>query len=204
MTVLGGWLVISRTIVPLTSEPDPVFDSSTYGIGDTSQSLLLSPLDSGIKDFSSAFGPIVTVPTASNVILGTGKVLLGPEAVVIYAPGHWLMGAVISNSWSVGGDPLRNSVNLFNTQPFINYNIPKGQGWYLTSSPIITADWNAPSGWQWTVPIGGGIGRVFKVAGQAFNAQAQAFYNVVRAGPGSISTPADWQFRFETALLFPE
>jgi opacity protein-like surface antigen len=142
----NGWLVISRTIVPLISQPDPVFDSSTYGIGDTSQSLLLSPVDSGIKDFSWAFGPIVTAPTASNVILGTGKVLLGPEAVVIYAPGHWLMGAVISNSWSVGGDPLRNSVNLFNTQPFINYNIPKGQGWYLVSAPIITADWNAPIG----------------------------------------------------------
>ena len=99
------------------------------------------------------------------------------------------MGAVISNSWSVGGDSLRNSVNLFNTQPFINYNIPKGQGCYLTSSPIITADWNAPPGQKWTVPVGGGIGRVFKAAGQAFNAQAQAFYNVIRAGPNSISTP---------------
>ena len=51
---------------------------------------------------------------------------------------------------------------------------------------------------------GGGIGRVFKFAGQAFNATAEAYYNVVRAGPGSISTPGDWQFRFEVALLFPE
>jgi hypothetical protein len=68
----NSWLVISRTIVPLTSRPDPVFNNNTYGIGDTSQSLLLSPVDSGIKDFSWAFGPIVTAPTASNVILGTG------------------------------------------------------------------------------------------------------------------------------------
>jgi hypothetical protein len=52
--------------------------------------------------------------------------------------------------------------------------------------------------------LGGGIGRVFKFAGQAFNAQVEAFYNVLRAGPGSISTPGDWQFRFEIALLFPE
>jgi opacity protein-like surface antigen len=200
----SDWIVISRTIVPLTNQPDPVFDSSTYGIGDTSQSLLLSPVSSGIKDFSWGLGPIVTVPTASNVLLGTGKLLLGPEAVVIYTPGHWVIGAVVSNSWSVDGDPLRKSVNLFNTQPFINYNIPKGQGWYLTSSPIITADWNAPPGQKWTVPVGGGLGRVFKVAGQAFNAQAQAFYNVVRAGPNSISTPGDWQFRFELQMLFPE
>jgi hypothetical protein len=200
----SDWTVISRTIVPLTSQPDPVFDSSTFGIGDTAQSLLLTPVNSGIKDFAWAFGPIVTVPTASNLILGTGKVLLGPEAVVFASPGHFTMGAVVSNSWSVGGDPLRNSVNLFNTQPFINYNIPKGHGWYLVSAPIITADWNAPAGKKWTVPVGGGVGRVFKVAGQAFNAQAEAFYNVVRAGPGSISTPGDWQLRIEVALLFPE
>ena len=129
----NDWIVISRTIAPLTSQPDPVFNSSTFGIGDTSQSLILSPVSSGIKDFSWGLGPIVTVPTASNLILGTGKVLLGPEAVVIYTPGHWVIGAVVSNSWSVGGDPVRNSVNFFNTQPFINYNIPHGQGWYFTS-----------------------------------------------------------------------
>jgi opacity protein-like surface antigen len=200
----NDWIVISRTIAPLTIQPDPIINSSTFGIGDTSQSLILSPKSAGIKDFSWGLGPILTVPTASNLILGTGKVLLGPEAVVIYTPGHWVIGAVISNSWSVGGDPLRSSVNFFNTQPFINYNIPHGQGWYLTSSPIITADWNAPPSTRWTVPLGGGIGRVFKFAGQSFNAQAQAFYNVLRAGPGSISTPGDWQFRFELALLFPE
>ena len=198
------WIVISRTIIPLISQPNPLFDESEYGIGDTAQSLLLSPVNSGIKDFSWALGPILSVPSASNLITGLGKVLLGPEAVVIYTPGHWVMGAVVSNSWSVGGDPLRDSVNFFNAQPFLNYNIPNGHGWYLTSSPIITADWNAPSEKRWTVPIGGGVGRVFKVGGQAFNVQAQAFDNVVRAGPGSISTPGDWQFRFEMSLLFPE
>ena len=82
------WIVISRTIAPLTSQPDPVFNSSTFGIGDTSQSLILSPVSSGIKDFSWGLGPIVTVPTASNLILGTGKVLVGPEAVVILTPAH--------------------------------------------------------------------------------------------------------------------
>lgn len=124
----NDWIVISRTIAPLTSQPDPVSDNSTYGIGDTAESLLLSPRTSGIKDFSSALGPILTVPTASDAVLGTGKVLLGPEVVVIYTPGHWLIGAVISNSWSVAGDPLRSSVNFFNTQHFIDYNIPNGHG----------------------------------------------------------------------------
>jgi len=108
-------------------------------------------LATGIKDFSWGLGPIVTVPTASNLILGTGKVLLGPEAVIIYTRGHWVIGAMISNSWL---DPLRDSVNLFYTQAFINYNIPHGQGWYLVSTPIITTDWNAPPSTRWTVPLG--------------------------------------------------
>ena len=37
------WNLISRTIVPLTSQPSPLFDSSTNGIGDITQSLFLSP-----------------------------------------------------------------------------------------------------------------------------------------------------------------
>ena len=45
-------------------------------------------------------------------------------------------------------------------QYFVTYQL--GKGWYLTSSPILTANWKASSGNVWTVPIGGGIGRVMK------------------------------------------
>jgi hypothetical protein len=31
----------------------------------------------------------------------------------------------------------------------------------LTSSPILTVDWKADSGNRWTVPLGGGIGKIF-------------------------------------------
>ena len=48
-----------------------------------------------------------------------------------------------------------------------------------TSSPIVTADWTAAPGQQWTVPVGGGFGRVFKVGDQPIDASVQGFYNVV-------------------------
>jgi hypothetical protein len=35
----------------------------------------------------------------------------------------------------------------------------------------------ATSGQQWTVPIGGGFGRVFKVGDQPVNAQIAGYYN---------------------------
>jgi hypothetical protein len=43
------------------------------------------------------------------------------------------------------------SVNTFLAQPFINYNM--AHGWYLTSSPLITANWLAAPGQQWVVPV---------------------------------------------------
>ena len=72
-------------------------------------------------------------------------------------------------------------------------------GWFLTTSPIITADWNAPSGQKWLVPIGGGFGRVFKIDDQAYNASIQGYYNVVRPDEA-----ADWNLRISLALLFPK
>jgi hypothetical protein len=47
-------------------------------------------------------------------------------------PGHWVIGVVANNQWSVGGDPLRPAVNTFLAQPFINNNM--AHGWYLTTS----------------------------------------------------------------------
>jgi phage terminase large subunit-like protein len=52
-------------------------------------------------------------------------------------------------------------------QPFVNYNLP--EGWYLTSSPIITANWNATSGDKWNFPLGGGVGKILKIGDQPIN-----------------------------------
>jgi hypothetical protein len=107
-----------------------------------------------------------------------------------------VIGVLLNNQWSVGGNPLRPAVNAFLAQPFVNYNM--AHGWYLTSSPVITANWRAASGEKWTVPIGGGFGRVFKVGDQPVNAQIQAFYNVERP-----TDAPEWQLRTSFTLLFP-
>ena len=57
-----------------------------------------------------------------------------------------MIGVLLNNQWSVGGNPLRPPVNAFLAQPFVNYNM--AHGWYLTSSPIITVNWLAASGEQ--------------------------------------------------------
>ena len=199
MSLNAQWNVISRTILPVISQPNPLIDSSTNGVGDISESLFFSPVNSGIKDFTWGFGPIITAPSASDPILGTGKTLLGPTMVLVVMPGHWVMGVLVNNQWSVGGAPGRTSVNFLTAQYFINYNFPGGHGWYFTSSPINTADWTAAPGQQWIVPVGGGLGRVFKVGDQPISAAVQGFYNVVRPDNGPT-----WTLRVFVSLLFPD
>ncbi len=194
MQISADWNVISRTIVPIVSQPSPTFDSSTNGIGDITQSLFLSPVNSGALIWGA--GPVFTVPSATDPILGTGHVLLGPTVVLLTTPGHWVIGVLANNQWSVGGNPLRPAVNSFLAQPFVNYNM--AHGWYLTTSPILTANWLATPGQQWTVPIGGGFGRVFKVGDQPVNASLAAYYNVINP-----TGAPDWQLRASLALLFP-
>ena len=84
-------------------------------------------------------------------------------------------------------------------QPFLNYNLPKG--WYLTSSPIITADWNSKttradrSRW----PRCGSRVRVRNTAHQAF----LGAYNAVKPEVLGQTLIGDWTFRAQVQFLFP-
>jgi hypothetical protein len=82
-------------------------------------------------------------------------------------------------------------------QPFINYNF--SHGWYLTTAPIFTADWKADSDDRWTVPLGGGVGKIVRIGKLPLNLQLSAYYNVVTPDNG-----ADWQLRFQFQFLFPK
>ena len=82
-------------------------------------------------------------------------------------------------------------------QPFLNYNFAGGA--YLTSAPIVTVDWQAPSSQRWTVPVGGGIGKIFHLGKLPVNTQLSAYYNVVHPDDG-----ANWQLRFQVQFMFPK
>jgi len=112
--------------------------------------------------------------------------------------GPWVVGLLVNNIWSYAGNDDRKDVSQFLAQYFINYNLPKG--WYLTSSPIITANWEAEGkGNKWMVPVGGGFGKVFRLGKLPFNSNVSAFANVVRPDHGQ-----DWTLRLTLALLLPK
>ena len=190
-----NWNFITRTILPVISQPAPDSDR-TNGLGDLNFTGFVSPKQPG--KIIWGVGPTLVVPTATDAVLGSEKWSAGPSVVALTMPGQWVIGALVSNVWSFAGDDERADINSFLMQYFINYNLPNG-GWYVTSAPIITANWEADSGEQWTVPFGGGIGRVFRIGRQPINMQTQVFYNVETPTNG-----ARWQWRLQVQLLFPK
>jgi hypothetical protein len=168
---------------------------STFGLGDINQSFYFSPADA--KGFIWGVGPSITLPTATANITGSGKLSIGPAAVVLVTPKPWVIGTLVRQLWSVAGPSGRRDVNQLLLQPFVNYNL--SEGWYLSSSPIITANWGAASSQRWSVPVGGGFGKVFKIAGQPMNVSLQAFDYVERPTIGP-----NWAVRLQIQLLFPK
>jgi len=192
------WNLITRTILPILNQPSPADGiQSEFGLGDLNPTLFLSPAKPGALIWG--VGPTFTFPTATDTSLGSGKWSMGPAGVVLTMQGPWVIGVLANQQWSVAGDSDRRSVSQMLIQPFVNYNLP--DGWYLTSSPVITANWMAGSGNQWTVPLGGGFGKLWRVGkvGLPVNTQLQAFYNVEKP-----QGAADWTLRFQIQVLLPK
>lgn len=200
----GPVLVVSRTIIPLIDapgaltgqpgNPDPAGGSRAFGIGDITQSIFLSPRDSGAVVWGA--GPAIVMPSASDDVLGSGKWSMGPTAVVLTQPAPWSLGVLVGNVWSFAGDADRGDVNQLLLQPFVSYNLP--QGWFLTTAPIITANWRASADDAWLVPVGGGVGKFLTIGPQTINVMAQSFYHAERP-----SGAPDWTLRFTLQFLFP-
>ncbi len=116
--------------------------------------------------------------------------------MVLGIQGPWVFGALINTQWSFAGWGDKNMNDML-LQPFVSYNLPGG--WYLPSSPVMTANWKADSANRWTVPLGGSIGKLFKLGKLPLNTQLQALGNVERPKFAS-----DWSLRFQIQFLFPK
>ncbi|MFN9211312.1 MAG: neuromedin U [Betaproteobacteria bacterium] len=193
------WNLITRTILPLIWQPEFVpGQGSRFGLGDLQLSSFVSPAKPGANGLIWGAGAIVQAPTDTND-LGNKNWGLGPTAVLLrLKPGDpWVYGALVNNVWSLSSSGRGGSYNNFLIQPFVNYNLPGGT--YINTVPIITADWKADSGQQWTVPLGLGVGHIFHFGKLPVNAQLGGYYNVVRPDNGP-----NWQLRAQVQLMFPK
>jgi hypothetical protein len=191
-----NWMLISRIILPLTWQPYQ--DKNTggqFGLGDMTPSFFLAPRNPGSVIWG--VGPAMVIPTATSNILGQGKFSLGPSVVVLAQPGQWTLGALVSNVWSVAGPGSRPPVNRMTFQYFLAYNLK--HDWYLTSAPILVADWRAQAGNRWLVPVGGGVGKLVTIGSRPVDFAATFYGNAVTPA----GTPT-WQMNLQMTLLFPQ
>src|SRR5260370_4557140 len=173
----GAWTLFARAILPLIDQPgSEPGQGYTFGIGDIQPTLIFSPPSS--KSFIWGFRSVFQFPSAASTSLGTGKWEIGPTAAAVLTGSWWQLGGQVNNLWSFAGDASRPAVNTMLLQPLVNLFLP--DDWYLTFNPQMTANWKASSGNQWTVPIGGGIGRAFTIGRQGGTAPCEAYSNPAR------------------------
>jgi hypothetical protein len=198
ISVNDEWNVITRTIIPLIS--NPAFapgDDRVNGFGDIQFTAFLSPAKPGA--FIWGAGAVVQLPTHSNSELGNNNWGLGPSVVVLHLEkgDPWVYGVLANNIWSLGSSDSAPSYNNGLIQYFVNYNLAGGA--YLVTAPINTVNWKADSSQRWTIPLGGGVGKIFHFGKLPVNMQLSAYYNVVRP-----DNAANWQIRAQVQFMFPK
>jgi hypothetical protein len=111
--------------------------------------------------------------------LGSNVWGLGPAAVLVKLAGPIVAGVLVNNVFSLGGTsgPGGTRYSLMTVNPFFNYNF--GEGWYVGTSSIITANWQTSGNNAWTLPVGADMGRVIKIGGKLpVNLQIGAYYKL--------------------------
>jgi hypothetical protein len=147
----------------------------TTGLGDSTFFGYFVPPNEGKLIWG--FGPVLQVPTHTNKNLGVNQWAVGPSLIMVIQPGKWSVFGIIDNAWSFAGSE-NNHVNMLNFQ----YQAVRlfSKNWFFITNWTVVADWKAPRSEQWTIPIGGGGGKSFKLFGDQYQVYGQVGYNVVR------------------------
>jgi len=196
--ITPDWNIITRTILPVIWQPSlQPAQTVPAGLGPTTFSAFVSP-SQPVHGWVWGVGPVVQLPTITSKTLGSNVWGGGPTGVVVYMTGPWVTGLLVNNVWSFGGSSGRGGTKYdnFTMQPFANYNL--AHGWYVGTSPLITANWLATGDHAWTLPLGAQAGRVIKICGKLpVNFQLGAYANVER-GPYASS----WQLKTQMTIIF--
>lgn len=164
---------IFRMTVPISTRPDPAGGYQT-GLGDINLFDIFlvhgGALEVGV-------GPLVTLPTATDPTLGTGKWQAGLSAVVVNATKQRLLGALIQWQHSFAGQSDRPTVQSLTAQPFLIWNLP--EGWYLRSTGTWTFDLQHGN---YYIPVGVGAGKAWKGGTTIYNAFIEPQYSVAHSG----------------------
>jgi hypothetical protein len=158
--------LLSRTIVSAVAQQRVISETGGQtGLTDLSQSFFLSSVKPLFGFLIFGVGPVVTIPTATTRALGSGKLSLGPTAVLLtQLKKQWTFGVLASQSWSVAGASDRERVSTLFLQPFASFVAPTA--WTFTLNSESTYSWVER---RWEVPITLLITRLLVIDGTKVN-----------------------------------
>lgn len=194
-----GRRIIFRPAIPLLFD-QPVFDARSGGFRDADTDLGDAGFDlvyagnevtdkAQGKGYLWGIGAAGTLPTATGNDVAGDQWRFGPEVFGGITRKWGLVGALANHQWNVAGS---NDSNFSTTTVQYFYAYGLGKGWQITSSPIVTYDWEATSGNRWTVPLGIGLAKTTKIGSTPWKFNLQVQYHVAqsdRFGP-------EWLLKF--------
>jgi hypothetical protein len=195
VSLSSEWNLISRTIVPVVRQCD-IFpgSGSQTGLGDTVQSIFLSPKRPTAGGWIWGAGPVLLLPTGTDDLLTADQWGLGPTGVALRQQGPWTYGALANHIWRVSGGDGRTSVNSTFVQPFLSFTTPTA--WTFTVQSESTYDWN---GNGLSVPVNVMTTKVVKLGDQLASLGGGVRY----WGETHDGTPEGFGIRVMFTLLFP-
>jgi hypothetical protein len=192
------WALITRTKLPLVVQPPKKLGHPWQtGLGNGYTEFFLSPGQG--EGVYWGIGPTLYYPSM-NSTLGVNRWGSGPAVGFVKKDeSPWLFGGVATQIWSLGGPSNggSNRTNELMLNPVVSYHFD--EGWSVSSSPTITANWIA-SGGKWTVPVGGGVSKVVHFGDQPIKLAFDSYYNAIRPVAGQQT----WLLQLTLTFQFPK
>jgi hypothetical protein len=201
VSISADWNMISRTILPVTSQSDIAPGSGhQFGLGDITQSLFFSPKSPSSNGIIWGVGPAFLIPTATDALLGSKKWGAGPTAVVLKQQHGWTYGFLFNHIWSFasasgGHDASHPDISSTFIQPFLSYTTPTA--WTYGINTESSYNWKQH---QWATPINITVGKLVRIGKLPVSFTAGVRYWAENADAGQ----KGWGFRFVTTLLLPK
>ncbi|MBI5068286.1 MAG: hypothetical protein HZB56_08590 [Deltaproteobacteria bacterium] len=198
LTLVGErWGLAHHIQLPLVWQPEVVARyGGIYGLGDLGYELYGTWLAG--TGLAAGGGLALVLPTGSDRRTSESKWQIGPALALGGAWGAASLSVTARQLFTMGSVHTAPDVNRLVVQPVLTWTFRSG--WYLVTAPRLQADWDAATSDRFTVPLGGGVGRIFGVSSQRLAVSLEAYANVA---PRSSTPHADWSLRAGLSLLYP-
>jgi len=190
--------IVTRTTVGFISTPQIDGIGRKNGIGDTSILAFAVP-KAAPENTIWGIGPALTVPTAGdNEFVGAGQWQAGVAAVFMNTPKPGLQWGLLAFNQTDFADTRSDAqdINEVFLQPILTKHFDKG--WYI-ALPDTPQTYDFETN-EWSLNLGGVLGRIFPIGGQPMQIYGGAYYNPI--DNDDIVAP-EWTVKINFGFLFP-